>query len=114
MQNEDWLRKVWAERGQKAPAQFEQEIEATDVVDAPELSWLEQHYLLLFNMAASCRTFSFGGALPIAYTAIADVLDRNGLTGTEHASALFVIRRMDEEVLQLWEKESSRTETRKK
>jgi hypothetical protein len=102
------MRKAWAERGQKPPASFEQELEAENAIEAPELTWLEQHYLVLFNMASSCRPVAFSGVLPIPYLVIADVLDRNLLTGTEHATALFVIRRLDEEIMKLWDIESSK------
>lgn len=96
---------AWKEKGIKPPKGFEEELEDAEVEDAPELSWLETQYLLVFNMVATCRPIAFGGALPLPYTAICDVLDRNGWSGSEFQTAVYVVHQMDQELLRIWDAE---------
>jgi hypothetical protein len=100
--------KVWEERGQKPPLSFEQELEGEGSADQPELSWLEQQYLLVFNMASTCRPVAFSGCLPLPYLTMRGILDREGWSGSEAESAMYVVRKMDEEIMRIWDSESNK------
>ena len=104
------MRKVWEERGQKPPAAFEREVEDEDGDPTrPELDWLEQQYLVLFQLASTCRPVSFGGLLPIPFTAVAEVLERHDWTGAEFRTAAHLIRQLDSEVLEHYARDSKRS-----
>lgn len=99
VKNTDWMEAAWAEKGVKAPAAFQQAIEESGLDDEPELDWLEQQYVTLFNVASTCRPSSYAGVAPIPYTAIAEVLDRHGWAGAEFTTAAHLLRLMDVEML---------------
>ena len=90
---------AWAEKGVAVPAEYLEAVEEEGVAEAPELDWLEQQYVSLFNEASTCRPPAFNGAVPIPYTAIAEVLDRNGWAGAEFTTAVYLLRKMDSEML---------------
>jgi hypothetical protein len=101
--NEAWLQAAWKEKGKAAPKQFQEELD--DAMDVPELSWLEQQYLQVFNMAATCRPSAFGGVAPLPYLVVAEVLDRNGYVGEDFRTAMYVIGELDKVVVEHYSKE---------
>ena len=90
---------AWKEAGVEPPAEFLQPLE---LEPAPELTLVDMQYLTLYNEAATCRPFGgMGGGLPpIPFTAIDRVADRFGFAGEEFLNALWVIRALDDAVLQ--------------
>jgi hypothetical protein len=86
---------AWKERGQKPPKQFVEAVSEEGLEDEPELDWVEQQIVVLFSVASTCRPVSMGGALPIPYTAVAEVLDRHGWSGPEFHTAAHLLRLMD-------------------
>ena len=90
---------AWAEKGVEVPAEYREAVEEEGLIDAPELDWLEQQYVALFNEASTCRPPAFSGAVPIPFTALAVVLDRNGWSGAEFTTAIYLLRAMDAEML---------------
>lgn len=91
--------RAWKERGQEVPEAYRETLEEEGRDDEPELCWLEQQYLALFNVASTCRPAGMGGVLPLPFTAIAEVLDRHGWEGAEFHTAAHVLRAMDTEML---------------
>lgn len=99
MKQEAWLVAAWKEKGIPVPASYQEALEEEGQDEEPELDWLEQQYLVLFNAASTCRPVGAVGALPLPFTAMADVLDRHGWSGTEFMTAMHMMRALDEVML---------------